>query len=256
MSHSSDRPVPPPVPIVPPTISYASAANVLYVSPRPLATRAVRALWVAVVAQTLLLFPALATLSVRRAYARGEEVTAWTRVLRAAGLVEIIGGMAALVSLVFWLMWVHRTYQNLRALNAEGLRYSPGWAVAYYFIPIVQLFRPFQVMRETWRASDPRHEGGTSWRNAPEPILVNVWWALELFAIGLAVLWAAFETNRSNTKAQLAAAFVDVFNTPLGVLLFVMQILIVERLTLMQDTRAGFGPVAPRQRAAGGRTGK
>jgi hypothetical protein len=58
------------------------------------------------------------------------------------------------ISIVF-LMWVFRAYRNLSALLPGSVTYSARWAVGYYFIPVVNLFRPYQVMREIWWKSDP-----------------------------------------------------------------------------------------------------
>src|SRR5207245_1107765 len=60
-----------------------------------------------------------------------------------------------IITAVVFLIWLYRSYANLQALWTEGHTYAPGWAVGYYFIPILNLFRPCQVMQETWKGSDP-----------------------------------------------------------------------------------------------------
>ncbi len=105
-----------------------------------------------------------------------------------------------------------KTYRNLRPLGAEGVAYSPGWAVAYYFIPIVNLFRPFQVMRDTWRASDSRHADGTQWMTAATPALIGVWWAIYLLLVldfVILVLWAIVTVD--DPQLPRAIAWLDLF---------------------------------------------
>jgi hypothetical protein len=90
-------------------------------------------------------------------------------------------GIAALLEYVLtaivFLSWVYRVHANAHALGAEKMRYTPGWAVGWYFVPIANLFRPFQVMRETFQASHPDY-GPRNWRQAPVPTVVAFWWAL------------------------------------------------------------------------------
>ena len=78
------------------------------------------------------------------------------------------------------LMWIYRASRNLVAMGVQ-LRYSSGWAVRSWFIPIISLFRPYQVMKEIWKRSHPN-------RPDPDALLVNVWWALWLGSFVVAYL--------------------------------------------------------------------
>lgn len=74
------------------------------------------------------------------------------------------------------LKWIYRSSYNLRPLGAENLTTSPGWAVGWFFIPFMNLYKPFVVMKEIWKASsDPR-----SWKTASSSSLIGWWWALFL----------------------------------------------------------------------------
>jgi hypothetical protein len=77
---------------------------------------------------------------------------------------QFIAGLQAvayIVASILFLIWFHRAYKNLRPLGAVNLTYSPGWAVGGFFVPFLNLVRPFQVMREIWKASDPK---GIAWQ--------------------------------------------------------------------------------------------
>jgi hypothetical protein len=52
-------------------------------------------------------------------------------------------------------MWLYRANQNLRAFRAEALDFTPGQAVGSFFIPLINFVRPYAVLSEVWRASDP-----------------------------------------------------------------------------------------------------
>lgn len=61
-----------------------------------------------------------------------------------------------LVIAIVWLIWQHRAQKNLEGLGATWLRFTPGWAVGWWFVPFANLVKPFQTMRELWKASgDP-----------------------------------------------------------------------------------------------------
>jgi hypothetical protein len=62
---------------------------------------------------------------------------------------------SSFMTALFFLLWTYRSYRHLSALSDRDLRFSPGWAVGWFFAPIMNLFRPYQVMKEIWEESDP-----------------------------------------------------------------------------------------------------
>lgn len=72
------------------------------------------------------------------------------------------------------LRWIHRANYNARQLGADDLTFTPGWAIGYYFIPIVSLFKPYKAMKEIWEASEDAADedaSGSNW-------LLPTWWTL------------------------------------------------------------------------------
>src|SRR5262249_59327981 len=53
--------------------------------------------------------------------------------------------------------------------------FSPGWAAGSFFIPIVHLWKPYQAVKEIWRASEP--DGTPFWKVNSRPAVFPVWWA-------------------------------------------------------------------------------
>ena len=60
---------------------------------------------------------------------------------------------------VFFLMWMFRASKNLQSLQSYSQRFSAGWAVGWWFIPIMSFFRPYQVMAECCPRSGVRGRG-------------------------------------------------------------------------------------------------
>jgi len=95
-----------------------------------------------------------------------------------ADLVFAAEGLVLLVVAVLFLVWFRRAYRNLAALGAEGLRFSAAWAVWGWFVPLLGLVRPKQLLNDVWRASDPDLPAGDhgSWRRRPVPSVLTWWW--------------------------------------------------------------------------------
>jgi Domain of unknown function (DUF4328) len=133
------------------------------------------------------------------------------------GVVGLLQLGLGIVTGITFLKWIYRAYKNIQGFGAEGLRFSPGWAVGYYFIPILSLIRPVQVMSEIWRASDdPKN-----WQGRPGSWLIASWWTLFLLYTGITQVSVEIamqaSTNDQWMLAPLLATLGDLFSIPLSI---------------------------------------
>lgn len=97
-------------------------------------------------------------------------------------LLLIINFLLYLATIVAFLLWLYRAHSNLRPLGAHQLESTPGWAVGSFFIPFLNLVRPYKAVRELWRWSQPMEIGPERITYAPSASapLVGWWWGLWL----------------------------------------------------------------------------
>ena len=90
------------------------------------------------------------------------------------GLAEL--GLLIVVGF-FFLRWVYLSAKNAQSFSEDLMAYSPGWgAWGWYFVPFLNLVRPYQAMKEIFQFSEAR--SGERARDQPTPTLVNAWWGL------------------------------------------------------------------------------
>ncbi len=89
------------------------------------------------------------------------------------GLVQVL---LLIFTAVVFLRWFYRTHANLKPLQLQGLKYKSNWAVWYFFIPIINLVRPFQVAAEMWKASFSVYNKAETWQSLKIPACITVWW--------------------------------------------------------------------------------
>lgn len=90
----------------------------------------------------------------------------------------------ALLAAVF-LPWLYRVRVNVRALGMRRLRFGREWTVLGFLVPVLNLFRPCQVVAEVWRASDPSSGDPMAWKRAAVSPLVPLWWATFVGFVGI-----------------------------------------------------------------------
>jgi len=137
-------------------------------------------------------------------------------------------------SFVFVGMWIYRAAWNGRVFaGAKQLDFTPGWSVGWYFLPIANLWKPYQAMKEIWRASARPDKVDA----AEVPGWLPLWWFLWLaFSItsnfASRTSWGA-QTPEAEMNASLASITCDAINVPLCLVLLV----IITRVHRMQWQR-------------------
>jgi hypothetical protein len=111
-------------------------------------------------------------------------------------------GTVLLATIVIWCIWQYRAHSNLRALGADDLKYRPGWAVGWWFIPGAWWVVPPRVMSELWRASEPT-AGAIDWKEKRWPPLLALWWLAALAYFPLIVSFSSAAPHLGASLAQL-----------------------------------------------------
>ncbi len=142
-----------------------------------------------------------------------------------AGSLNFAAFVFAIVTFCFW---INRAYGNLSSIRPAGsLRFSPRWAVGWFFVPIMNLFRPYQVVNELYQVSNPAGVGSG---------LIGWWWGLWVIAALVGPSASSFFREQTVSDAILAdwrSAIAEV----LFVLCGVLALVIVHRITSWQDER-------------------
>lgn len=87
-----------------------------------------------------------------------------------------VGSLIA--SMVAFIMWFRRAYANLHRLaSGSVLSYEEGWAAGAWFVPILNLFRPFTIMKEIWIETQSNIPGKAERDGIQGTELVGWWWA-------------------------------------------------------------------------------
>lgn len=88
-----------------------------------------------------------------------------------------------IVGAVFFIRWQLAAWRAARTMGAAGMRYSEGWNIGAWFIPIANVWIPKQLINDIWRgtATDARHPDSQS---GNLPGLLLGWWLAYLFLNG------------------------------------------------------------------------
>jgi hypothetical protein len=137
-------------------------------------------------------------------------------VMGVLGMIVMITVTVICVSMIAVSAWVFLAHRHLRTNGTPDLRFSPIWAVLSFFIPVINLFVPFQAMRDLYNrsAGEPAHFANQSVSD------VSSWWtcflvgsSIQMFNLGKALVQAA--TNVIFTAPPVANMILTLFGESL-----------------------------------------
>ena len=101
-----------------------------------------------------------------------------------------------IVSIITFLMWFKRAYFNLHQ-KVKNLSYSVGWAVGSWFVPILNFFRPYQIMKELYQETKKLLlNKGLITEDSLSTKYIGLWWTL--WIIGGIIARLAFKFTINN----------------------------------------------------------
>ncbi len=137
--------------------------------------------------------------------------------------------LTTLVAGVLFIVWLFRGYRSDR-VDPRWLRYRPGWAVAGWFVPIWNLFRPVQLVLDMRQGTAGRRAAGVP----------MAWWATWLVSGLVTTMAAAMAPDDTTTDALYLEAWqrslaVDAAGSAVSLVSGVLAVLVVRSTTRMVE---------------------
>lgn len=170
-----------------------------------------------------------------QALAQGQMNPSTAMLMMFAGLVTLLHLGAIIGTAIAFLMWLYRAYRNLHAFGM-ATEVSPGWVVGYWFIPIVNLFRPYQRVNELLEKSITIATRFRCNTNLIDPSKAGAWWACYILSglIGRGADRASL--SASSTESLVFAAVLDMASSILGIVAGWFIITIIQSVDEMHES--------------------
>jgi hypothetical protein len=138
------------------------------------------------------------------------------------------------VTAIAYLAWLSRTVDNVPALGGGTPSVTPAWSVGWWFVPFVNLVRPYLIVREVHDRMATTALAGGGW-------IVVAWWLTWIVANVLSNL--ASRLPDPNSLEALRNLFsIEVGADVLGVIAAVLAIVVVRRIQSRAEERAASQP--------------
>lgn len=153
--------------------------------------------------------------------------------------IALVQGAVFVAAAIAVLVWVHRAWRAVPLLGSGPMRWSASWAVGAWFVPILNLWRPVQVIGDLNRSSRELSEGrpGNAWRDARFGSTVWVWWLCLIIVGRLEVTSVRWELRAERLEGlewidlMMKVAWLDAVSGALFAISGLMLIRVVRRVT-------------------------
>ncbi|WP_030218069.1 DUF4328 domain-containing protein [Streptomyces bikiniensis] len=136
---------------------------------------------------------------------------------------------------IVFLVWFYRLRKNAEVWAGDLQGRKPGWAIAGWLVPFVNLWMPRGIAADIWRASRWQPYAADE---ARELTLLNAWWTFWVSSMVVGGIASQLYKRAETADAHITAASWSLAGCLLDIIAAVLAILFVRRLTSMQHTKA------------------
>lgn len=126
------------------------------------------------------------------------------------------------ISGITFIRWFRRAYYNLH-IKAESLSFTEGWAAGCWFVPIISLYRPNQIMKELYLETQILlSKKDENYAQNLTTHFIGWWWALWIISSFLGQFIFRYsmkaETLEELTTTTIASIVASIIGIPLAII--------------------------------------
>ncbi len=145
----------------------------------------------------------------------------------------VLGTALNIVTIVYFIRWFRRAYYNLHSINSSEVSQTEGWAAGAWFVPFMNLVRPYQIMREIWTGTQKALP-----HRFPDiaPVgLIGFWWALYLIMGVSANISVRLAMNVEDLDGLTAVAISSFVSEIITIPAALLTIQVIKRVSSFED---------------------
>lgn len=141
---------------------------------------------------------------------------------------SVIYTILYIISGITFIQWFRRAYFNLH-VKSSNLSWSEGWASGSWFVPILNLFVPYQIMTELYEETDSLLAKRSPYYSRRITTgLVNWWWALWILDVVFGLVSTIGILAGADIEDSIAISVIRIFRSILVIPLALLTVYIIK----------------------------
>jgi hypothetical protein len=138
-----------------------------------------------------------------------------------------------IAGLIAFFMWVYRSNRNARSFGPHTMRFTPGWSVGWFFIPIANLWKPYQAVKEIWEVS---RNPASPEDSEPQPLL-GWWWFFWIVALVVSNISFRLTLRAESIDELILANFITNISDAIDIPSCLLTVAVITRIYKAQMAR-------------------
>ena len=150
-------------------------------------------------------------------------------------IIAILYLVVYVISGVTFIMWFRRAYYNLHQ-KVRNLEFEEGWAAGSWFVPIMNLGRPYKIMKELYEETKnfllSKNESISNELNIN---ILGAWWTLWILNNVLGRIIYRFSKGAESIPELITFSLLDIVNGIVGVILALVTVRVINNYSSVEN---------------------
>jgi hypothetical protein len=149
-------------------------------------------------------------------------------------IIAILFAILYLFSMVFFIQWFRRAYFN-QEIKFKSMASSNGWASGAWFVPIMNLFKPFQLMQEIYEnAESYLLDKKLIDEKKSRKSIIGWWWGLWIGTGVLSRISSSFLGSADDLGELIASTLFSIFMVVIFIPLSILTVMTIQNYNEME----------------------
>ncbi len=145
-------------------------------------------------------------------------------------IVAIFHLLLIVATIVTFIMWYYRAYKNLHELKVLSLQHTPGWAIGAWFVPFLNLGRPYTIMKEIWENTQNFVVSKDDLIRPSSNAIIGWWWGFWLFSNFLSNISGRITLQATTIEQMITSTQVSIFSDAVDMVSVIMTLIMLTRM--------------------------
>lgn len=148
-------------------------------------------------------------------------------------VVAIANSICMIISVIYFIRWFRRAYFNLHTLPSARPEFSEGWAAGAWFVPFLNLVRPYQIMKEIWEGSQNAvaHRLGVMEGSG----FIGLWWGAHLVSNIYSNVVARLSNDAATAEDLMSAHRLEFIGDVLSIVAAILAIQLIRKTAVVEQ---------------------
>jgi hypothetical protein len=139
-----------------------------------------------------------------------------------------------ITSIVTLILWFRRAYNNLHQLSSR-MEYGEGWAAGAWFVPFVNLVRPYKIMKELYVTSNKiLIEKVDNYKPLISTSIVGLWWTFYLISNFFSNFASRYAGDQTEIPKIITGSYFSLTSHALQIISGIVTIIVIKRYAILE----------------------